>query len=112
MKISFDVQLKVAGIPMPRTEYEFHPERDFRFDYAWPDHKVALESDGGIFGKGKKCELCGRRRAGAHSSIKDILRNMDKGNEAAILGWKVLHVTPDELVNGHAQWLLERAMLR
>lgn len=28
-------------------EHRFHPTRRWRFDFAWPDEKVALEVEGG-----------------------------------------------------------------
>ena len=55
-------------------EYRFDDVRKFRFDFAWPDLKFAVELEGGIFTRG------------AHSSPMGILRDMDKGNLAVMLG--------------------------
>ena len=55
---------------------------------------IALEIEGGIFG-GK--EANGRRYKGAHSSVTGMLRDIEKYNAAAVLGWRVLRVTPDQL---------------
>ena len=41
--------LKEFGIAEPVYEYKFHPTRRWRFDLAWPDKKVAVEVQGGIF---------------------------------------------------------------
>lgn len=60
-------------------EYKFHPERKFRFDFAIPSLKIACEFDGGIFD-----------RNGSHTSVKDIKRDADKKNSAAVMGWRVL----------------------
>jgi hypothetical protein len=35
---------------------------------------------------------------------------MQKMNEAAILGWRVLHLTPQEFERGNALGLVKRAM--
>tara|TARA_R110002126_G_scaffold288065_2_gene441348 strand:+ start:900 stop:1049 length:150 start_codon:yes stop_codon:yes gene_type:complete len=35
--------LKKAGIPTPEAEYRFHPTRRWRFDFARPDKKLAVE---------------------------------------------------------------------
>ena len=35
------------------VEYRFNPDRRWRFDFAWPDKKVAVEMEGGIWIKGR-----------------------------------------------------------
>ncbi|MGB3330809.1 MAG: hypothetical protein WBA46_17735 [Thermomicrobiales bacterium] len=59
------------------TEHRFHPIRRWRFDYCWPDAKIAVEYDGIMFGHA------------SHSSLAGILRDSDKANEAQRLGWRV-----------------------
>ncbi len=34
------------------AEYRFHPGRDWRFDFAIPSHRVAVEVEGGAFNGG------------------------------------------------------------
>ena len=82
------------GLPAPVFEHRFEPKRMFRFDYAWPAYMIALEVEGGIFGG---TAANGRRYKGAHSSISGMLRDLEKYNAAAVLGWRVLRVTPDQL---------------
>jgi hypothetical protein len=60
-------------------EYPFHPERKWRFDFAIPEKKIAIEYQGGIF-----------MAKSGHSSIKGQSRDQEKMNQAQILGWKVL----------------------
>lgn len=69
------------------TEHKFHPERNWRFDYAIPQHKIAIEQEGGIWMKGK----------GAHSRPSGILRDMEKYTQANILGWIIIRRTPQQL---------------
>lgn len=88
--------LEASGVPRPVTEFKFHAKRKWQFDYAWPEQKIALEKEGGVFGKGKCCPLCGRRSPGAHSSVTGISRDIDKYNEAQMLGWIVIRVLPNE----------------
>lgn len=90
----FTAWLAEHRLPVPVVEHEFHPKRGFRFDYAWPHSMIALEVEGGIFG-GKAAN--GRRYKGAHSSISGMLRDIEKYNGAAVHGWRVLRVTPDQL---------------
>jgi hypothetical protein len=35
------------------TEYQFHPKRKWRFDYAIPSHKIAIEVEGGAWIDGR-----------------------------------------------------------
>lgn len=76
---------RAAGLPEPVSELVFAPPRRFRFDFAWPDARLALEIDGGLFSGG------GHVR-GAH-----ILTTHEKMNLAAVAGWRVLYTTPRQL---------------
>lgn len=73
----------------PVAEHRFHPTRKWLFDYAWPEEKVALEVEGGIWRKG----------GGAHSRPANIMRDIEKYNAATVLGWRVIRCTPQTLFN-------------
>jgi len=75
--------LKDAGFPLPKKQYLFHPERKWRFDFAWPDLKIAIECEGGIFING------GHNRGKIYSS------NCEKYNQATVLGWRILRYPPN-----------------
>jgi hypothetical protein len=92
----FAAMLRDAGLPWPECEYRFC-DRAWRFDLAWPRWKVAIEIEGGVFGRGKPCPACGRRRTGAHSSVGGLLRDIEKYNAAAALGWRVIRIVPEKL---------------
>ena len=77
--------LKARKMPTPELEYRFHPVRKFRLDYAWVDAKVGLEVDGGIW------------TGGAHGRGTGIVRDQEKTNLAAGLGWRILRCTPSKL---------------
>lgn len=68
-------------------EYNFSPDRDFRFDFASPQNKVAIEVQGGIW-KGKR---------GGHTSGVGYKRDMEKFNLAASLGWRIVQCEPSDL---------------
>lgn len=65
-------------------EFRFHPKRKWRFDYAIPEYKVAIEIDGGLW------------KYGRHNRPAGYKADMEKLNAAASLGWSVLRFTPDE----------------
>lgn len=94
------------GLPPHVTEHRFaegivqYERKDGRmdtrrwaFDFAWLDHKVALEVEGGIY------------IGGGHSRGKGMRKDMDKYNNAALLGWRVLRVQPKQV------YLLETAQM-
>lgn len=85
------------GLPCPAREHMFHMKRRWRFDYAFIEQRLAVESEGGIH----------HARAGltdpaafAHASADGILRDMEKGNAAILEGWRVLRYTPAQLLSG------------
>lgn len=92
------------------AEYRFCKSRQFRMDFAWPEHRVYLEINGGLFGRGKKCPLCGRRAVAGHSSIERLLKDMEKINLASAMGWRPVFCTPQQFSSGEAAKLVERAI--
>jgi very-short-patch-repair endonuclease len=91
-------QLRAVGLPDPVAEHRFHPERRWRVDLAWPDLKVAVEIDGGTWIQGR------------HTSGSGFANDARKLNEAAILGWRVLRVTPSMVRDGEALGYVERIL--
>ncbi len=66
-------------------EFKFHPVRKWRFDYAIPEHKIALEVEGGVW------------TGGGHISPKGFLGDIEKYNTATLMGWRVFRTTPEDL---------------
>lgn len=100
-QLVFNQLLMMCGISAPKPEYQFHQKRKWRFDYAWPDKKVALEVEGGIWRKG----------GGAHSHPSNIKRDIEKYNEATSLGWGILRVAPEDLMKQKTINLLQKTFL-
>ncbi len=95
----FETMCAEWNLPQPEREYQFAPPRRWRFDFVWPDRYIALEIEGGAFrGKG-------------HRSVRQFLSDMEKYNEATILGWNVLRCTTDDIKSGAVFALLKRALL-
>ncbi|MGS3139356.1 hypothetical protein ACB316_14190 [Aeromonas sanarellii] len=89
------VLAQLVGFPDPTTELMFHPKRKWRFDYAWEEQKLALEVHGGIHSGGR------------HTRGRGFVEDRAKMNEAALLGWTVLEVTPEHIKSGQLRaWLL------
>lgn len=96
--IQMHQQIIEAGLPLPAHEVEFHPDRRWRFDFAWSGYRVALEVEGGTWVKGR------------HTRGKGYAADCEKYSEAAILGWLVIRVTGDMIRNGKALDLISRAI--
>lgn len=92
----FRTMVQQERMPEPVMEYQFHAVRKWRFDWAWPRWKVALEVEGGVFGFTDK-KTGQRRTGGAHGSITGIKRDIEKYNHAAAMGWLVIRCVPSDL---------------
>lgn len=94
------IHCRVMGLPMPLDEFLFTKVRNWRFDIAWPDYKVALEIEGGAF------------TGGRHTSGVGFVKDMDKYNEAAIQGWCVIRCVPKAAKTERIKGLIYRALTR
>ena len=92
-------QIRAFKHPVPAQEVLFHPTRKWRFDLAWPELKVAVEYQGGIFS-----------RQASHSSISHIMRDQQKGNEAQLHGWIVIYANAATVNSGQAIDWINRAI--
>jgi hypothetical protein len=86
-------RLLAPDLPEPCREWQFHPTRRWRFDWAFtrPFRKVAVEVDGGqyLVREGKR----GTSIGGRHNTDAD----REKCNQAAALGWRVLRFSVKQL---------------
>jgi hypothetical protein len=90
--------LRMAGLPDPVEEFRFAPPRRWRFDLAWPERKLAVEVEGGVW------------TGGRHTRPAGYLKDIEKYNEASILGWRLVRITPAMIKSGEALTLIERAL--
>lgn len=75
------------GSTAPEPGYRFHPERQWEFDFAWIDLKVAVEIEGGTHAGGRHVRGAG------------YAKDCEKYNAAGLLGWTVLRYTSDMMRN-------------
>jgi very-short-patch-repair endonuclease len=76
----FEQALAADAWPAFEQQYRFHPKRRWVFDFAWPEQRLAVEIEGGIFVRGR------------HVSPRGFVADCEKYNEAAVLGWTVLRI--------------------
>jgi len=95
---TFLLMLKARKIPTPTPEFRFHPVRKFRWDWAWPEVRLALEVEGGVWS------------GGAHGRGTGIVRDMEKSTLAAEEGWRIIRVTPSNLATEATMDSIHRAL--
>lgn len=79
------IALRVSGYKFER-EFKFHPVRKWRFDFAFPNQKVAIEFEGGVF-----------LPKARHTSMAGYSGDVEKYREAVLLGWRILRYTAKDL---------------
>lgn len=79
-------------------ELKFHPERKWRFDYAIPEYKIAIEVEGGVW------------TGGRHTRSQGFLGDVEKYNAAAVLGWRLLRVVPTTLMSSNTLQMIHQCI--
>jgi very-short-patch-repair endonuclease len=77
-------ELKLGFLLAP--EFRFHVDRRWRFDYAIPDLKIAIEIEGGIW------------QYGRHNHPIGFSKDCEKYNTATLMGWIIFRL-PDSEIN-------------
>lgn len=111
---------KECGLPTPYLEFKFHATRKWRFDLCWPNARsysncfieeqdesvaeyltckpLALEVQGGIF------------VAGRHSRGAALLKEWEKLNAAAEMGYRIIYCQPKDLTTQATVDLIKRCL--
>jgi len=92
------LQISAAGLPEPHREYPLIPGRRFRADFAWPEHKLAVEIEGGTWSGGR------------HVRGTGYMNDCRKYNLSVLHGWRVLRFTSEMVRDGEALDTLEQVM--
>jgi hypothetical protein len=98
--LGLDLQCRFSQLPIPVAEFRFHPIRKWRFDWAFVPQKLAVEVNGGAFAAA----------GGRHTRGAGFRSDAEKLAEAAILGWRVIPVLPEQIRSGLALELVRRAL--
>ena len=83
-------QCHEMGVPEPEREYIVQLGRKWSFDFCWPDKKIAVEIEGGVFSGGR------------HTRPKGFINDIEKYNTATCLGWRVFRFTTQMVKSGEA----------
>jgi very-short-patch-repair endonuclease len=91
-------QLDALGLTGYVREYQAIKGRKFRFDFAWLEHRLLVEVNGGTYTKG------------AHSTGQGIARDYEKANLATLDGWRVLMFDGKAVESGEAVEVIRQAL--
>jgi very-short-patch-repair endonuclease len=84
----------------PEREYMFAKDigRRWRADFAFPEKKVLIEVEGGVWVRGR------------HNRGQGFINDCEKYNAAAEMGWTVLRYPPEFIESGEALEQIERVL--
>lgn len=96
---TFIQHLRCGALPkLPEREYKFHPTRKWKFDFCYPEEKLAIEIEGGT------------RNNGRHTRHAGFQADCEKYNEAATMGYTVLRFTSDQVKSLKALNMTKKAL--
>lgn len=91
-------KIREAGLPEPTREFKALKDRQFPWDFAWPEQRLLVEVQGGIY------------RQGAHSRGAGIERDMEKLNLATLAGYRCLQFSRGMIEDGTAVAKIRQAL--
>jgi very-short-patch-repair endonuclease len=95
---TFCNMLQLGDIGGYVREYRFDIQRRWRFDFAWPSQKLAVEIEGGVWSRGR------------HTRGAGYVADLEKYNAATLLGWQVLRYDVTLIESGLALHQVGRAL--
>ena len=93
-----EFHIKAAKLPPAVREFRFHPVRKWRFDFAYPAHRLGIEVEGGVWNGGR------------HTRGAGFSEDCAKYNQATFLGWRIYRFTPDMVKSGEAVSMIASAL--
>ncbi len=95
----FELLWRILNGPELVREYQFHPERKWRVDFAHIPSRILIEIEGGIW-------IQGRHNRGA-----GFITDIEKYNEATFSGWRVFRFADVHLTIEMVQRLRDALVL-
>ena len=93
LEVLFEHIWGALGGPRLEREYRFS-ERGWRFDFALPEQRIAIEIEGGLY-------------RGRHTQAKGFIEDCHKYNAATMAGWRVIRLTTAHLSPLHIQPIID-----
>jgi len=77
------LRLHAPDLAPPVEQFRYVEGRKFTADFAWPDARLLVFCEGGVF------------TGQAHGSITGILKDVERSQLAAASGWRVFRITSE-----------------
>ena len=90
----FELLWRALGGPALEKEFRFHPVRKWRADFAHLPSRTLIEIEGGIYVNGR------------HNRGAGFAADLEKYLEAALAGWRVVRLGPNEIMMAHVERLV------
>jgi very-short-patch-repair endonuclease len=97
LNAAFLQALRSERIPQPVAEFKFAaPDRKWAIDWAWPEHHLAVEIEGGVWAGGR------------HIHPTGFMKDVEKYNALALHRFFLLRFTPTQFRNLECvKWIKE-----
>lgn len=89
--ILLGIHLTELGYRNFKREVSFVDDRDWRFDFALEQRRVAIEIEGGIWTSGR------------HVRGRGYQEDLDKYNRATAIGWRIFRFSVEDVLTGKAR---------
>lgn len=112
-------QIRTHRLPEPMRQHRFAQEigRQWRFDFAFMDLRLAVEVEGIVATRAMVAK--GRGEAGlrttivltgGHATPEGFKEDIEKYNAATLLGWRLLRFHQQQIATGQAIDMIERTL--
>lgn len=91
-------KIREAKLPEPIREYKALKDRQYPWDFSWPEHRLLVEIQGAIY------------QRGAHSRGAGIERDMEKLNLATLAGYRCMQFSRRMIEDGTAVEMIRQAL--
>ena len=83
---------------LPDAAHVYAKGRGWKCDFAWPDRRLIVEVEGGVYTQGR------------HTRPSGFVNDIEKYNALTEAGWKVLRFSRREVKSGEALNVIERVL--
>ena len=98
LEAKFALYWRGFGGPPLAPEFQFHPERKWRADFAHVESRTLIEIEGGVFING----------GGRHNRAAGFIADAEKYLHAWLAGWSVVRLTATQITAPNIEQIIRR----
>ena len=92
------LHIRAERLPAPVREFRFAGTRRWRVDFCWPEQRLAVEVEGGVWSGGR------------HNRGAGFLADIAKYNALTLAGYRLLRFATDQVRDGTAIATIKEAL--